>query len=85
MNTLTISLRRFHSISALTPPNPPAPQKPHYFLPTLPPLWLTILIIYRQHCHHISALTHTYALAPPLRPCDFPPMLPIHIHPHPSS
>ncbi|MBW0491535.1 hypothetical protein O181_031250 [Austropuccinia psidii MF-1] len=42
------------------------------------------LMIYLQHCHHISTLTHPYALAPPPHPHDFAPMLPPHIHPHPS-
>ncbi|MBW0504608.1 hypothetical protein O181_044323 [Austropuccinia psidii MF-1] len=53
------------------------PLQPHDFLPTLPPhiqphpcvspssSSCCALMIYLQHCHHMSTLTHPYALEPP--------------------
>ncbi|MBW0480466.1 hypothetical protein O181_020181 [Austropuccinia psidii MF-1] len=63
----------------LMPPHPRLilmlPLQPHDFLPTLPPhiqphpcvlpssSSCFALMIYLQHCHHMSTLTHPYALA----------------------
>ncbi|MBW0477475.1 hypothetical protein O181_017190 [Austropuccinia psidii MF-1] len=74
-------------MSTLTPV---LPLQPHDFLPILPPLQLTILMLLL--CPHDLPPTLPPHVRPhpslrfgtPTHPHDFSPLLPLHIHPHSS-